>query len=224
MTPLSLLRRRPVLAGSVALLLALSACGSDGDAATDTTAASETTVAAAVETTAATADTTPDTTPAAGDTTAAPATGATTETTAAAAIDPDRCARNKAAGTLTFLTGFDFAAASSIVEWVVADERGYFDALCLDVELKSSFSSANYPLVAAGKAHFASGGSYTELLRNSPAEDPVQVAYVLGRAPIEVLLVKPEAGASTVAGLKGKKIGVKGDLPRRSRSCSPRRG
>lgn len=201
-------RSRVLAAVAVGALsvIGLAACGSDDDAGpatSDATATAEPTPSDTVVGETTSAETT------VGDTT--PATGASAATTPA--IDPARCERNRAAGTITFLTGFDFAAASSIVEWIVAEERGYFEQLCLDVELRSSFSSANYPLVAAGKAQFASGGSYTEFLRNSPPEDPLQVAYVLGRAPIEVLLVKPETGASSVADLAGKKIGVKGDLP-----------
>ena len=65
-----------------------------------------------------------------------------------ATVDPERCAANQAAGTITYLSGFDFAAAASIVDVVVAEQSGYFDDLCLDVELKPSFSTANYPLVA----------------------------------------------------------------------------
>ena len=81
------------------------------------------------------------------------------------AISPERCEANKAAGTITYLSSFDFAATPSIVDVVMADKQGYFDALCLDVDMKSSFSTANYPLVAANQAQFSSAGSYTELLR-----------------------------------------------------------
>ena len=69
----------------------------------------------------------------------------------------ERCEANKAAGTITYLSSFDFAAAASIVEVLVAEERGYFDELCLDVEIQPSFSTANYPLVAANDAQFSSG-------------------------------------------------------------------
>lgn len=81
------------------------------------------------------------------------------------AISPERCEANKAAGTITYLSSFDFAATPSIVDVVMADKQGYFDALCLDVDMKSSFSTANYPIVAANQAQFSSAGSYTELLR-----------------------------------------------------------
>jgi hypothetical protein len=78
---------------------------------------------------------------------------------------PDaRCEANRAAGTITYLSSFDFAAAASIVEVLVAEERGYFDELCLDVDIQPSFSTANYPLVAANDAQFSSGGSFSEIV------------------------------------------------------------
>ena len=94
--------------------------------------------------------------------------GATTSSepgSTVAAIDPARCERNRAAGTITYLSGFDFAASAGIVNMVVADAKGYFDDLCLDVELRSSFSTANYPLVAAGEAQLASAGSFSPSVR-----------------------------------------------------------
>ena len=94
----------------------------------------------------------------------------------------DRCEANKAAGTITYLSGFDFAATASIIDVVVADERGYYDELCLDVELTPSFSTANYPLVAGGEAQFASGGSFSEVVNFAAANDADLVALV-GRGP-----------------------------------------
>jgi ABC-type nitrate/sulfonate/bicarbonate transport system substrate-binding protein len=191
------LRITSVLAASL-LALTTVACGSDdGDAG----AAAETTAVDAAETTAADTETT-----AASD----------TETTAAGeggtgAIDAERCAANEAAGTITYLSSFDFAAAASIVDVVVAEEKGYFDELCLDVELRPSFSTANYTLVAGGEAQFSSAGNYTEILNFSRdgAEFVALVNY--GKTPIESLLVRPET--ADLAALDGATIGVKGDLP-----------
>ena len=46
--------------------------------------------------------------------------------------------------------------------------------MCLDVDLKSSFSTANYPLVAANQAQFASAGSYTEMLTYAEGRRPLR--------------------------------------------------
>jgi ABC-type nitrate/sulfonate/bicarbonate transport system substrate-binding protein len=197
---MSKLRITSLIAASL-LAVAATACGDDGDstAGGDTTAAESETTAAESETTAAPEETE---TTAATDTTAAGESGA---------IDAERCAANEAAGTITYLSSFDFAAAASIVDVVVADAKGYFEELCLDVELRPSFSTANYTLVAGGEAQFSSAGNYTEILNFSRdgAEFVALVNY--GKTPIESLLVRPET--ADLAGLDGSTIGVKGDLP-----------
>lgn len=124
-----------------------------------------------------------------------------------------RCAANEAAGTITFLTGFDYAAAASIIDVVTADAAGYYSDLCLDVEIISGFSAANYPLVAAGTAQFASGGSFSELVAFSAANDVSFVAATVeGRSAIDTLIIKSGVGTE-LADLEGATIGVKGKLP-----------
>ncbi|MEL6892827.1 MAG: ABC transporter substrate-binding protein [Actinomycetota bacterium] len=124
-----------------------------------------------------------------------------------------RCEANQAAGSITYLTGFDFAAASSIIDVIAADAAGYYDDLCLDVEIRPSFSSANYSLIASGNAQFASGGSFSESVAFSAANDDEIVALsVEGRTAIDTLIIK--AGEATELGdLEGTTIGVKGKLP-----------
>jgi NitT/TauT family transport system substrate-binding protein len=129
------------------------------------------------------------------------------------AFPEERCAANEAAGTITFLTGFDYAAAASIIEVIVAEDRGYYDDLCLDVEIQPSFSAANYALIAENDAQFSSGGSFSEVVEFARNNDAAFVALsVDGRAPIDVLMVKP-GETSSLADLEGTTIGVKGKLP-----------
>ena len=151
--------------------------------------------------------------PAAGTTTATPAAPTSTPVVAGEPFPADRCDANKAAGTITYLSGFDFAAAASIMEVVFADDRGYYDDLCLDVELTPSFSTTNYPLVASNEAQFSSAGSFTELASFSAANDADLVALSIdGHTPIDVLMVHPEQ-AESLAELNGATIGIKGALP-----------
>jgi ABC-type nitrate/sulfonate/bicarbonate transport system substrate-binding protein len=179
-----------LLAGAV-----LGACGDDDDDAGAATSPASTPAA---------------TTGTSAATTAAPAGG---EVVAGAAFPPERCEANRAAGTITYLTGFDYAAAASIVEVIVAETEGYYDAMCLDVEIASSFSTANYPIVAGGDAQFASGGSFSEVIRYAAAnEAPLVAVTVAGRTPIDALIVK-DGQAATLADLEGTTIGVKGALP-----------
>ena len=129
--------------------------------------------------------------------------------TAGKPFPAERCAANEAAGTITFLTGVDFAAAASMIDVFVARSRGYYAALCLDVAIEPGFSADNYALVAADTAQFASGGSFGELVdyagRN---EAQFQALAVEGRQDIATLIVKPDE-ASDLEDLRGKAIGVK---------------
>ncbi len=125
----------------------------------------------------------------------------------------ERCAANQGAGTITYLTGFDYAAAASIVDVIVADDKGYYDELCLDVEIRPSFSTANYPLIASNDAQFSSGGSFSEVVAFADANDAEFVVMAVeGRTPIDTLITK-EGEVSRLDDLRGTTIGVKGKLP-----------
>lgn len=123
-----------------------------------------------------------------------------------------RCEANKAAGTITYLSSYDYAASASIVDVLVAQDKGYYAALCLDVEIKPSFSTENYPLIAANDAQFSSGGSFSEMVDFAGANDAGFVALAVeGRTGIDALITK-EGAAPTLAAVKGTKIGVKGAI------------
>ena len=174
------------LASTVAALSLLAACGSDG-----------------------------------GSTGSDPSTPAVTSATTAPSdaivagqpITAARCAANKAAGKITYLSGFDFAASASIVDVLVAKQKGYFADLCLDVEVSPSFSTTNYPLIASNAAQFSSGGSFSEVLSYGAKNDAdFRVLAVEGKTGIDTLIVK-DGKAPTIDDLKGTTIGIKGALP-----------
>ena len=150
----------------------------------------------------------------AADTTVAP-TSTVPSITPVAADKPfpaDRCEANKAAGKITYLSSFDFAASASIVDVLVAKQKGYFDDLCLDVNVKASFSTDNYPLIAANEAQFSSGGSFSEVVDYAGRNDAGFVALAVeGRTGIDALIVK-DGQSNELADLKGKTIGVKGAI------------
>lgn len=124
----------------------------------------------------------------------------------------DRCDANKAAGTITYLSSFDFAATASIVDVLVAEDAGYFDQLCLDVEVKASFSTANYPLLAANEAQFSSAGSFSEVVDYAIANEAQFVTLAVeGKTGIDALVLKPGTAAQ-LSDLQGTTIGVKGKI------------
>jgi NitT/TauT family transport system substrate-binding protein len=183
------MRTRP-LSAALIVAIALSSCSSDSDESSDSaaTAGTETGVTSV-------------------------STDASLAVVSGEAFPAERCAANEEAGTITFLTGFDYAAASSIVDVIAADAAGYYDELCLDVEIRPGFSSANYPQVAAGTAQFASGGSFSEIVAFSAANDARFVATTVeGRSAIDTLIIK-SGEAAELSDLAGSTIGVKGKLP-----------
>jgi ABC-type nitrate/sulfonate/bicarbonate transport system substrate-binding protein len=190
-------RCRPAVALVPLVLLAL-ACGDDDDPPSGAAGTGGTPPATAAATTAP----------------ASPAPGASLDVVAGEPFPAARCEANRAAGTITYLSGFDFAATASIVEVLVAEERGWFDELCLDVEVRSSFSTANYPIVAANEAQFASAGSFSETVDFSLRNDAELVTVAVeGKTGIDALILRGEASTDP-ADLAGATIGVKGALTR----------
>jgi ABC-type nitrate/sulfonate/bicarbonate transport system substrate-binding protein len=199
-------RSRSSLFGTVALCVAVGFATTSASAAKKKVKAKKPVATTAAPTTAAPTTAAP--------TTAAPTTAAPKLTNAVTVdgITPDRCEANKKAGKITYLSGFDYAASASIVEMIVADAKGYFAKMCLDVDVKASFSTANYALIADNKAQFSSSGSYVELLRNTPKDAKLVGVYNLGKTAIDGLMVRDDV-IKRLSDLRGKTIGMKGDIP-----------
>ncbi|MCE9623162.1 MAG: ABC transporter substrate-binding protein [Actinomycetia bacterium] len=124
----------------------------------------------------------------------------------------ERCAANQAAGTILYLSGFDLHADASIIDVLNAESKGYYDELCLKVEVRASFSTDNYPLIAANDAQFASAGSFSEVVDFAGANDAGFVALAVeGRTGIDALITK-DGEVASLEDVRGKKIGVKGAI------------
>jgi NitT/TauT family transport system substrate-binding protein len=190
-------------------LLVLAACGSDSDGTSSSTASSDvdsSDVAASDSAPSVTADAPTADTSTAG--TADIGVGVA-DVVAGQAFPDDRCEANKAAGTITYLSGFDYSASASIVEVLVAKQKGYFDQMCLTVEIKPSLSVENYPQLAENNAQFASAGSFSEMVKYSKANEASFVALAVeGKTGIDALIVK-DGQATTLEDLRGATIGVK---------------
>ncbi len=196
------MRTRLLLVPVLAATVAFAACSSDADPTSSST--SGTTAS----------DTSGSDTSTEGSAASTESTSGGTDVVAGEAFPADRCEANQAAGTITYLTGFDFAAAASIVDILVADDAGYYDALCLDVEIKPGGSTDNYPLIANNNAQFASGGSFSEVATFATANDAeFVVTAVEGRTAIDSLIVKADSGVESLEDLAGTTIGVKFKMP-----------
>lgn len=71
-----------------------------------------------------------------------------------------RCARNQGAGVMTFVSPFGYDASAGILDIFAAKALGYFDALCVKVDISiPSFSLSPYSLVSSGRGTVTGEGS-----------------------------------------------------------------
>jgi NitT/TauT family transport system substrate-binding protein len=94
-----MLRQRAFATTLTALALIVAACGGDDNASADAPPSTE------------------------------PMDEMSIDVAAGEAFPAARCEANQAAGTISYLSGFDFAATASIVDVLVADHNGYYDEL-----------------------------------------------------------------------------------------------
>lgn len=75
----------------------------------------------------------------------------------------DECTRNQDVGTITYISGYGYSASAGQLDVFLAEELGYFDDLCLDVEINASGANGQQ-LVAAGQAQFTALGSASDVM------------------------------------------------------------
>ncbi|WP_017571147.1 ABC transporter substrate-binding protein [Nocardiopsis halotolerans] len=131
----------------------------------------------------------------------------------ATVIGEERCETNRAAGTITYITGYQYQSSVSILEAIAADALGYFEAVCLDVEIKpgSGDTIGNSQLVSAGTAHFTSLGNEAEVVQANNAGHNVIGISTYGHVPIASLLTGTDI--EELKDLEGTTLGHKGMVP-----------
>ncbi|RFA17989.1 ABC transporter substrate-binding protein [Subtercola boreus] len=131
----------------------------------------------------------------------------------ASAISADRCATNKAAGKITYITGFQYQASASILDILAAKQLGYFDALCLDVEIQpgTGDTAGNAQLVAAGTATITDLGGDSDLLLAQANGVNVTAIATYGQVPITTLMTG--TNITDLKQLEGTTLGQKGQIP-----------
>lgn len=129
-----------------------------------------------------------------------------------AAISDDRCALNREAGTVTYLTGYQYQASASILEILAAEELGYFDALCIDLEIQpgTGDTGQNTQLVASDQVQFTSV-SQQNLLQAQDTGIDIRGISSYSNVGLEVLMTGTDI--TDLTQLDGTILGHKGDLP-----------
>jgi NitT/TauT family transport system substrate-binding protein len=128
------------------------------------------------------------------------------------AISAARCAQNKAAGKITYLSGYQYQASASILEYVAASKLGYFADLCLNVALEpgTGDTSQNAKLLASGQATI-SPVAEQDLMEARANGIAIVGVSSYSDAGLEVLMTNPDITA--LSQLNGKVVGDKGHFP-----------
>lgn len=97
-------------------------------------------------------------------------------------ISQEACDRNKAAGTITYISGYGYSASAGQLDVFLADELGYFDALCLDVEINASGANGQQ-LVSSGQAEFTALGSASDVMLAAANSKNLTAVATYGNTP-----------------------------------------
>lgn len=128
------------------------------------------------------------------------------------AISDERCQQNRDAGTITYLSGYQFQASASILEYVAADGLGYFDDLCLDVELQAGTgdTAQNTRLLASGQATVSAVSQQDVIQARANGIDITGISS-FSNASLEILMTNPDV--TDLAQLNGTVVAHKGYMP-----------
>jgi putative hydroxymethylpyrimidine transport system substrate-binding protein len=128
-------------------------------------------------------------------------------------VASSRCAANRAAGTITYLTGFGWQASVGILDPITAQAQGYYSAMCLRVQLRpgNGNPTSSSQLVAAGRATVTELGSPSDAITAAAAGIPIDAVATYGNTTASTLLTMPSI--TNLRQLDGKTIGYKGAMP-----------
>jgi len=119
-------------------------------------------------------------------------------------ISPAACARNQAAGTITYISGYGYSASAGQLDVFVAKELGLFDALCLDVVINAAGANGQL-LVSSGRAQFTALGSASDvMLAAANSGNLVAVATYGSTSPFAIFA---NENIKTLKDLEGGRLG-----------------
>jgi len=125
----------------------------------------------------------------------------------------ERIELNKAAGEITYMTGFYYAASPPDIQVFIADELGYFEELGLDVEIVPGIDAEGMKYLAANQAQLASSGTPSQVIQSVAQGADISGIATFGRVGTSALLVMEDSDIYEPKDLKGKTVGFHGALP-----------
>ena len=119
-------------------------------------------------------------------------------------IGAEACERNRDAGTITYISGYGYSASAGQMDVFIADELGYFDELCLDVEINAAGANGQQ-LVASGQAQFTALGSASDVMLAAANSDNLTAIATYGTtSPFSIFA---NEHITSLKDLEGKKLG-----------------
>jgi len=119
-------------------------------------------------------------------------------------ISQEACDRNAAAGTITYISGYGYSASAGQLDVFLAEELGYFDALCLDVEINASGANGQQ-LVSSGQAEFTALGSASDVMLAAANSRNLTAVATYGNTP--PFSIFANESIKSLKDLEGKKLG-----------------
>lgn len=114
------------------------------------------------------------------------------------------CQRNRDAGTITYISGYGYSASAGQLDVFLAKEMGFFDDLCLDVEINASGANGQQ-LVSSGQAQFTALGSASDvMLAAANSQNLTAIATYGSVSPFSIFA---NENVESLKGLEGKKLG-----------------
>ena len=128
------------------------------------------------------------------------------------AVSADRCQDNKAAGKVTYLTSYSYQASASIMEVLAAEKLGYFNDVCLDVDVQpgSGDTPQNAKLLSAQKVQFTGLAEQDVISANATGGKVLGLASYAD-AGLDILMTP--TSVTDLKQLDGKTLGEKGSVP-----------
>lgn len=119
-------------------------------------------------------------------------------------VSQEECERNKAAGTIIYISGYGYSASAGQVDVFLAKELGYFDALCLTVEINAAGGNGQL-LVSSGQAQFTALGSASDvMLAAANSRNLTAVATYGSTSPFSIFA---NEAVKSLKDLEGKRLG-----------------
>lgn len=107
----------------------------------------------------------------------------------------------------TYLTSFQASAHDAFI--FLAEQRGYFDEVGIDLTIELGSGSANYPIMLAGEAEFSYvdiTGLLIDIGRGDVQPGDFQVLAAVHHTTLAAIVAPADSGISVPADLEGKRL------------------